>query len=182
MPQAQAPVEHYDGQAIVIPDPHGCGQIGNIHNISETLNHMMQMQIDDRKERRESEARMIATLEKVADQGARIDHIEDTQERSINDMEKFYERVRDLELNQAANGSNFRERVDESFRKVNESFLSIELKLKKLNTILAVTTSKYVLVGIGFLILMIVGGFALDVIYHYDTIKKAFSFIHMITG
>lgn len=142
-----------------------CEQADNINNINQTLRQLVEMQVEERAERRESENRLITALEKVADQGARVDHLEDSQVRYFTDMENLFGRVRDVELNQASNGSNFRERVDTELK-------SLELKMKRLNTLLAVLSNKWVLAALASLAGMTIVGAALDFLFHYDMLKK----------
>lgn len=131
-----------------------CTQEVNIVHIHQAL---------DRMER--TQERLVVALEKVAEQSARIDHLEEANEHRHDELDEVFSRLRDVELNQAAHGSNFRERVD-------SSLTSLELKMKRLNTILSVLSNKYVLTAICTLFATTVVGAVLDFLYHYESLKK----------
>ena len=133
--------------------PEDCQQKENIIRIDRTLE------------------RVVAALEKVADQGARITHLEENVEHYFRDMENLYGRVRDTELTLAANSPAIRE----------NQATQIEILSKKLDKVLnivRIVTSKPFMYGFTAIILMIVSGTVLDVMYHFETLKKIWGVFH----
>lgn len=117
--------------------------------------------------------RLVSLLEKVATQDARLDHLEDHQEKTFNDVQNLYGRMRDAELVIAAGGlSKLRESVDDLGEKVTCALA----KIGKLNTFLKWTTHKYALVGYTLLIVMVILSFINTATDHWDMFKGAWFF------
>ena len=75
-----------------------CTQETNITNIHHVLERMEDAQAEDRRERREFERQIMSILEKVADQGARINHLEDHSEILAEDVKLNGDKTHALEL------------------------------------------------------------------------------------
>lgn len=149
-----------------------CMQEDNIANINDTLKQMMKLQAEERLERRESEKRLIAALEKVADQGARIDHLETHTERNVNDMENLFNRVRDVELTLASNSPATRKAQEDAIYKLTRQMTTFTESLEKVHTFIKSITSKRAKYCYAALIIMIAVGTIMDVLYHMETLKK----------
>lgn len=106
-----------------------CEQAATIGNINHTL---------DRMER--TQDRLVAALERVADQGARIDNLESDADRNFRDLETLYSRIRDVELVQVSR-----------------------------NKLVEIATSKYIIAGIIAMAIMTLTGTICDLLYHQGT-------------
>lgn len=72
---------------------HVCDQVENIRHMRSTLERIEKAQELDRVDRKESERYLISVLEKVADQGARINYLETTMTDNNKDLDKLIEDV-----------------------------------------------------------------------------------------
>ena len=100
-----------------------CIQSPTIAGIQQILEQISELQVEERKERRESERRIMAILEKLADQAVRITHLESSSKETHEDVDILYDRQRDLE------------------KKVLEG----DPRLNKLDTFYSMTTNKFAL-------------------------------------
>jgi archaellum component FlaC len=138
-----------------------CSQRDKIDYIADTIGEMKVFQ-----------GRIVDLLEKVSSQEARLEHLEDHSDKTLQDMNEMFSRIRDVELNQAANGSNFRERVD-------TALVSLDKKIKRVDMIITVLSNKYVIAFMGTMAVMTVVGAFMDFVYHYDAMKK---FLDLVRG
>ena len=154
--------------------PSPCEQQPNIENIHKTLERMEQSHETERIERRESEHRLMTILEKLADQGARIDHLEEHSERTYTDVEEMYKRIRDVEMNDASSGPS-RERITDALEKIEHTLDLVTKRLDKLFMFFKWTTHKYAIASYLVLIVMVAAGSLMDLMYHkptFDVIVK----------
>jgi ABC-type Fe3+/spermidine/putrescine transport system ATPase subunit len=131
-----------------------CSQRDKIDYIADTIGEMKIFQ-----------GRIVDLLEKVSSQEARLEHLEDHSDKTLQDMNELFGRVRDVELNQAANGSNFRDRVD-------TALMQLDSKMKRVDLIITVLGNKYVILSLGAVAIMTVVGAVMDFVYHYDAMKR----------
>ena len=96
----------------------------------------------------ETQRQLVDVLQQVANHTVRVDNLEDKSEQTHHDMNVLYDRVRMLELD----GS-------------------------KLTTLLNIASNKYFVAGIISLGSMTLIGAGLDLMYHYETVRKIFSFL-----
>lgn len=116
---------------------HDCTKADKIDNIAHTLERM-----------EESQKSIVELLQKVANQDARLDHLEEHAENSYRDINEVFGRTRLLEIQ---NG--------------------------KIDTLITIASNKYfVTVTIGLVIMTAIGS-VLDIIFHYDTFKKFLPFL-----
>jgi uncharacterized coiled-coil protein SlyX len=117
--------------------------------------------------------RLVSLLEKVATQDARLDHLEDHQEKMFQDVQNLYGRMRDAELVIAAGGlSKLRESVDDLSEKVTSALT----KIGKLNTFLKWTTHRYAMVFYAVILAMIFISFLNTASDHWDMFKSVWFF------
>ena len=143
-----------------------CEQEQNIAHISKTL---------DRMER--SQERVVELLERVATQDARINSLEEHSEYCRRSADIIFERLRDLELNQASSGPAHREHVRECLDSLETSIESFTKKLDKINRFFYLTTHRWALTIYGVILAAIVAGTVMDFIYHMEFIKKIYYLI-----
>lgn len=136
-----------------------CEQKQSIENISKTL---------DRMER--SQEKLVELLEKVSNQDARINHLEEHAERAYTEVNELFTRMREAEMNVASSGPSVRQQFHDTVDLVNE-------KLDKLMRVFEVTTSRPAVMVYGAIIVMIVAGTFLDFMYHFDMLKAMYHFI-----
>lgn len=144
-----------------------CTQETTISHISKTL---------DRMER--SQEKLIELLETVSSQDARIGHLEEHTKKCIEHADILFERVRDLELNQAT-APQFRQSTIDSIVKISDSVdkldTTIEIftrKVDKLNRFFYIATHKYAIIIYVFFMILVLSGTILDLLNHNDTIKS----------
>lgn len=148
-----------------------CTQESTISHISKTL---------DRMER--SQESIIELLRQVASQEARLSSLEEHKDRCNENADILFERVRDLELNQAT-ATQFRQATVDSIIKItdkvdelSEKLEPVSKKIDKLNRFFYVTTHKYALWAYSLLFALVVLGAVMDVVYHSATLKAIWSF------
>ena len=148
-----------------------CTQETTISHISKTL---------DRMER--SQERLIELLEKVATQDARIDTLEEYKDKCNDNADILFERVRDLELNQAT-APQFRQSTLDSIINVTNKVTELSNKLEpmigkidKLNRFFYITTHRYALWVYGIFFTLVIVGSLMDVVYHSETLKAIWFF------
>ena len=148
-----------------------CTQESTISHISKTL---------DRMER--SQESIIELLRQVASQEARLSSLEEHKDRCNENADILFERVRDLELNQAT-APQFRQATVDSIVKItdkvdelSEKLEPVSKKIDKLNRFFYVTTHKYALWAYGLLFALVVLGSIMDVVYHSPTLKAIWFF------
>jgi len=130
-----------------------CTQETTISHMSKTL---------DRMER--TQDRVIELLEAVSNQDARIGNLEEHTKKCSEHADILFERVRDLELNQAT-APLFRENIvtsintiDNSIESINDKIDPLVRRLDKLNRFFYVTTHKYALIVMGVLMSIVLLG------------------------
>lgn len=153
-----------------------CEQEPIIKNIHKTLERMDNALEGDRKERRASEHRLMDVLEKLANQGARIDNLEESVEDNHKDINILYERLRDVELVEAANGPATRQRLDNTLETLTGKLDDVGKRLDKLLGFYRLTTGKYAMWLYGAVGGMIILGFISDLYNHYDWMKSVYHF------
>lgn len=129
-----------------------CTQESNIDQISKTLDRM-----------EKSQERVIELLEKVANQDARIDNLEEHKDICLHNADVLFNRVRDLEL------ANAEISID--------SLKDFKDSLNKLTNFFQLTTSKYAVWMYTSILAMVLFGFIMDVLYHFDKVVRALELI-----
>jgi len=125
-------------------DTQDCTQSGTISGILQLINQLSLSHIEDRQERRESENRIVGALEKMADQGARIIHLEAADVDFKRELNLLYSIQRELD----------------AVIKTEDSRLTL------LHTFYKLTTNKYTIaVGAILLSLLLIGSLN-DLVYH----------------
>ena len=149
-----------------------CTQESTISHMSKTL---------DRMER--TQDRVIELLEAVSNQDARIVSLEEHTKKCVEHADVLFERVRDLELNQAT-APQFRQstidsiiKVSAEISKLDDSFTKFGRIIDKLNRFFYFSTHKFALIGYCVVLSMILFGFSMDVLYHLDKIKALIAFV-----
>ena len=74
-----------------------CSQVYTISRMENILEQMSSVQLEDRRERREHEGRIMDILERVADQGARLNSSEKRQDEFQEELNSLYGVTRGLE-------------------------------------------------------------------------------------
>jgi hypothetical protein len=121
-----------------------CAQASTIGSIQQLLEQLSTLQLEERQERREAEKRIISALEKIADQGARIAHLECVDTELKQNVDTLYDRQRELEKCQ----------------------LEEDPRMTAMYTFYQITTNKYALgAGIILLSLLLIGTLN-DMVYH----------------
>lgn len=157
-----------------------CAQEATINNIGKTLERMMDMQVEERGERRESEARLIAALEKVADQGARIEHLENRAGEHYVDMDSLFSRVRDVELTLSSNSPAVRQGLHDNIEQVKKTQEMFLKKLDRISQFVVLLTHRRMMWIYGGVVFMVVSGTILDVVYHLEAFKTVGAIIKVI--
>lgn len=146
---------------------HLCTQETTISHISKTL---------DRMER--SQEKLIELLETVSNQDARIENLEGHSKKCIEHADMLFERVRDLELNQAT-APQFRQSTVDSIVKISDSVDKLDntievftKKVDKLNRFFYIATHKYAIIIYVFFLGLVLSGTILDLLNHNATIKE----------
>ena len=129
-----------------------CSQEGALLNLSQAVVRM-----------EAGQERQLVLLEKVADQGARVEHLEERVSDLHTDLNSVYSRVREVELTLKSSSPSIGESL-------NKSLESLSTKLDRITRFIGVITSKYALWVYGSLIFLIMSGTVLDVVYHFNTI------------
>lgn len=153
-----------------------CEQEPTIKHINHTLERIDGALEEDRKDRKESEQRLMTVLEKLANQGARIDHLEATVEDNHKDINVLYERVRDIELVEASNGPATRQRFETTLETLATKMDHVVVRLDKLLNFYRLTTGKYAMWLYGIVGGMILFGFASDLYNHFEWAKAVWHF------
>lgn len=128
-----------------------CQQADNIRNINTTLD------------------RLVALLEKVADQGARVDHLELHSIDHQKHVENLFGRVRQVELTIAAHNP---EKMDA----LNAQLEAVCKRLDKITSFYRVITHKRAIAVYTIILAMIVFGFVSDVWNHWEWVKTVWLF------
>lgn len=149
-----------------------CDQQYNFVNINNTLIRMEQAQDEDRRERRESEKRLMNILEKLADQGARVGNLEEHAELYYRELNEVATRVRDVELNQAAHGPTALARFSGILDEITRQQDSMSKRVEKLVTSYKLATGKYALWAYGVLVSLTLFGFVSDLTNHWVWVKS----------
>jgi len=129
-----------------------CNQESNIEQISKSLDRM-----------EKSQERVIELLEKVANQDARIDNLEEHKDICNHNADIIFERVRNLEITQAG--------LDIA------SIKSFKESLDKLTNFFQLTTSKYAIWLYLTILSIIIFGFTMDIIYHVDKLLLVLNYL-----
>lgn len=95
----------------------------------------------------ETQRQLVDVLKEVAAQTVRVDNLEDKTDQHFHDMNSLFDRVRILEI-----------------------------KDGKIDTIINIFSNKYFVTAIAGLTAMIIVGAILDLVYHYETVKKILVF------
>lgn len=135
-----------------------CEQQDKIDNISATLIRM-----------EKGQDRVIDLLEKVSNQEARLDHLEEHAERTYKDLNEIFNRLREAEMNIASSGPTVRQQF-------NEAIELLTRKVTKLNNYIAMIQSKPSIVCLSIILVMILCGTLLDFVNHFETLKKIWEF------
>lgn len=149
-----------------------CEQASTIDAISHTLTRMEKTQ-----------DRLVELLEKVAKQDARLDHLEDHSEKAYNDISVAFDRLRDIELNQAAYGPAARDKFYELVTEMNTKMEDVNSRIEMFNSKLSTATRfykslthKYALYFYGFLLALIAINTASNIFNHGDWLKSIWIF------
>lgn len=152
-----------------MPQHEDCAQEANIVNISRTLERMERGQ-----------ERVVELLEKVANQDARIDHLEDTAEIVYRDVNSIFDRVRDLELVQASNGPETRLKLNEVMEEVSRKMEDINNRIEKILRFYRVVTGKNAKYFYTVILGLVLTGFVSDIANHYDWMKETYKLIKFL--
>ena len=136
-----------------------CMQESAINNLSQAVVRM-----------EAGQERQLVLLEKVADQGARVGHLEERVTDLHADINSVYSRVRDVELTLKSSSPAIGESL-------NSSISSINANLDRISRFVSLVSSKCALWLYGSLIFMIVAGTALDVMSRFEAIKALYLFL-----
>ena len=131
-----------------------CAQEKNIEAITRSIERMEQGQ-----------ERVVQLLERVVDQGARIVHLEEGQNRTDRNFEEAFDRIGDLEIINATTGP--------------DGIRGVLDKLEKATRFIELATSKPALWAGGIATALIVSGALMDIIYHGDKFAAIWK---LITG
>lgn len=152
-----------------MPEEHGCTHEVTIREIALNMQHVG----DTLMGMKQTQERLVLLLETVATQDARLDHLEDHQEKTFQDVQNLYGRMRDVELVVAAGGlSKLRESVDDLSEKVTATLA----RISRVNTFLKWVTHKYAIIVYLVLIGMITMSFLSDIIYHKEFVQGVWKF------
>lgn len=138
-----------------------CTQEPVIDSIQKTLERMERTQ-----------EKLVTMLEKVADQGARINSLEGHIENSEQASSGMAARIRALELAQATNGPELRLSIQEAITDLSHNVDQVLTKT-------SIMTSKPVYVLFTAMGVLTLIGTICDITYHFDTFK---AFLSLIKG
>ena len=113
--------------------------------------------------------RQLILLEKVADQGARVEHLEGRVTDIHIDVNSMYSRVRDIEL--TLKSSN-----PEVGPSLNHSLETLNKKLDRISGFVGFISNKYALWTYAALITMTIAGTVLDVVSRFEALKSLYIF------
>lgn len=136
-----------------------CAQEGTLAAITKTL---------DRMER--GQEKVVTLLEKVANQDAKIEGLQDGAEKTYKDVNELFTRVRVLEVTSATSGPEIKQHFHDTIDMLND-------KLDKLNRFFSMATSKPAVVMGCVIIGMIAIGTFCDLAYHFESVKAIIEFI-----
>ena len=136
-----------------------CEQKSAIDQISHTLMRMEQTQ-----------DKLVALLEKVAAQDARLDHLEEHGERTYQEMDQLFNRVRDTEMVIASTGPNFRQTFETTMKQFGE-------QVDDLIRFIEILKSRPAIFVYTLILFMIASGTFLDFMYHFDMLKQIIQFV-----
>ena len=153
-----------------------CEQQSNILNIARTLERM-----------EDGQRSIVRLLEKVSNQEARLENIEDWKDKQYEEVSDIESRLREIELSQASNGpltklkiSQISEGTKEQLTSVIEEFShkinEINTRLEKVLRFFKIITGKWAIYVYGGLLFMIIFGFISDLANHTDWIKSIWHF------
>lgn len=154
-----------------------CEQANNIENINKVLVRMEEATLEDRRERRESEKQMMELLQKVADQSARINHLEQQGEHRAHESEILFERMREAELTLASNSPAFRQQTRDKLNEMEDRIGVLLKRMDKVCRIIGFMSHKYMVAVYACFIVFVLAGTLTDFLCHFDTITKIFKFI-----
>lgn len=135
-----------------------CNQEGALHNLSQAVVRM-----------EAGQERQLVLLEKVADQGARVEHLEERVSDLRTDIHAVYGQVRDIEL--TLKSSN-----PEIGPTLNNSFEVLSKKIDRLSRFVSLISNKYAVWTYMALMAMTVAGTVLDVVSRFEAIKALYLF------
>jgi len=144
-----------------------CEQESSIKNITSTLDRM-----------EKGFDRLVELLQSVAQQGARLAHLEQEQIKTDDELNILYGRVRQIELKEAAGEPTTRLEILQAVTEVNAKVDAMSENLKAFDRIYKITTHKYAFWAYGIILGVIVLGFVNDVYYHESTLMKAWEWYH----
>lgn len=142
-----------------------CEQKDNIGNIAKTLERM-----------EDGQKAIVRLLEKSANQDARIDHLEEDSEDHHNNIESVLERMRALELKDAANGPEAQLKLQVVMEEFSRKIDDINLRIEKILRFYKITTGRYAIYVYSGIAGMILLGFASDIRFHGEWIKAIWKF------
>ena len=139
-----------------------CNQEQNIAHILHALERM-----------ETNQERLVTLMEKVANQDARIIHVEEHAENAYKDMNEIFTRLRECELNQAANGHD---RLNETLEELGRKVDSLATRFEKILSFHKIATSKPALYAYAIMLGMLLFGFSSDLWNHWEWVKLVWSF------
>lgn len=145
-----------------------CTQENNIININTTLERMWTTQ-----------ERLVVALERVADQGARVDNLEKLTDQRHKDLQILYERVRDAELVIASDSPQERQKLTSGIERMEDRLELLCRRLDRINKFMSLATHKYAVAIYLSILAMIASGTLIDMICHRDVVEKI---IHFVRG
>lgn len=142
-----------------------CTKSDKIDSIAESVKRMERGQ-----------EQLIELLQKVASQDARLDHLEDHAEKTVNDVNEVFGRVRDLELNQAAYGPEARLQFNNLFDEVSHKMDDVNQRIEKVQAFIRMLTSKPAYYTYGVILFLVTMGAFSDYEFHREWFKNIVAF------
>lgn len=139
-----------------------CSQRDKIDAIAHTLERM-----------EVGQERLVALLEKVANQDARIEHVEEHAENAYRDMNEIFNRLRECELNLAANGHD---RINGAIEELTRKVEIMNTRLEKIVSKYNIITSKPALYFYSSIVVAVIISMMSNFANHYDWLKSIWKF------
>ena len=139
-----------------------CTQEQNIEHILHAIERM-----------ETNQDRLVNLLEKVANQDARIVHVEDHAENTYKDLNEVFGRLRECELNLAANGHD---RINSTLEELTSKIETMNTRLEKVSIKYNMFTCKYAIYFYVGLVGAVFLGFLSDLWNHFEWIKEIWRF------
>lgn len=147
-----------------------CEQKDVINNINKTLSRVEDFQV-----------RIVGALEKLAEQGARVEHLENNSHKWEEEHDDIFNRLRIIETQLAINVPKAKlelnDAIDTLDKKMEETIELLDKKIDVAVRFLELLTSRPAVWGVGMLAGLTLIGTLCDLAYHFETIKGIITFI-----